>query len=286
VKYAMIQQHEQQFSVGLMCRLLAVSRSGYYQWKKRPPSKRSQTREALSAEVQRVFEDERARAGSPRIAKRLNDEGHRASRHTVAKIMKNQGWRAKARKKYKATTHSNHTLPVAPNLLAQNFEADAPDQKWVSDITYIWTDEGWLYLAVVLELYSRRVIGWAIAERMTAKLVCDALIMALWRRHLPQGVIVHSDRGSQYCSAAYQKLLDKHQLVCSMSKKGDCYDNAAMESWNHSLKVEAIHSERFLTRAIAKQHVFDYIEVYYNRKRLHSKLGYMSPEAFELKNVA
>jgi len=282
----MIQQYEQQFTVGLMCRLLTVSRSGFYQWKKRPPSKRSQTREALAAEVQRVFEDESARAGSPRIAKRLNDEGHRASRHTVAKIMKTQGWRAKARKKYKATTHSNHTLPVAPNLLAQNFEADAPDQKWVSDITYIWTDEGWLYLAVVLELYSRRVIGWAIAERMTAKLVCDALIMALWRRHLPQGVIVHSDRGSQYCSAAYQKLLDKNQLVCSMSKKGDCYDNAAMESWNHSLKVEAIHGERFLTRAIAKQHVFDYIEVYYNRKRLHSKLGYMSPEAFELKNVA
>jgi len=282
----MIQQHEQQFTVGLMCRLLAVSRGGYYQWKKRSPSKRSQTREALAAEVQRVFEDESARAGSPRIAKRLNDEGHRASRHTVAKIMKTQGWRAKARKKYKATTHSNHTLPVAPNLLAQNFEADAPNQKWVSDITYIWTDEGWLYLAVVLELYSRRVIGWTIAERMTAKLVCDALIMALWRRHLPQGVIVHSDRGSQYCSAAYQKLLDKNQLVCSMSKKGDCYDNAAMKSWNHSLKVEAIHGERFLTRAIAKQHVFDYIEVYYNRKRLHSKLGYISPEAFELKNVA
>jgi transposase InsO family protein len=282
----MIQQHEQQFSVGLMCRLLTVSRSGYYQWKKRPPSKRHQIREALAVEVERVFEDEKARIGSPRIAKRLKNEGHRASRHVVAKIMKTRGWRAKAAKKYKATTNSNHSLPVAPNLLVQNFEATAPDQKWVSDITYIWTDEGWLYLAVVLELYSRRVIGWAIAERMTATLVCDALTMALWRRHLPTGVIVHSDRGSQYCSASYQKLLKKHQLICSMSKKGDCYDNAAMESWNHSLKVEAIHGERFLTRDDAKQHVFDYIEVYYNRKRLHSKLGYLSPEAFELKNVA
>ena len=236
--------------------------------------------------MERVFEDEKARIGSPRIAKRLKNEGHRASRHVVAKIMKTRGWRAKAAKKYKATTNSNHSLPVAPNLLVQNFEATAPDQKWVSDITYIWTDEGWLYLAVVLELYSRRVIGWAIAERMTATLVCDALTMALWRRHLPTGVIVHSDRGSQYCSASYQKLLKKYQLICSMSKKGDCYDNAAMESWNHSFKVEAVHGERFLTRADAKQQVFEYIEVYYNKKRLHSKLGYLSPEAFELKNVA
>ncbi|TCV81208.1 IS3 family transposase [Methylomonas denitrificans] len=222
----------------------------------------------------------------PGIAKLLNNEGHCTHRKTVAHIMKTHGWRAKAARKYKATTNSNHTLPVAPNLLYQNFEADRPDQKWVSDITYIWTDEGWLYLAVILDLYARRVIGWSISERMTATLVGDALTMALWRRHLPKGVIVHPDRGSQYCSAAYQKLLSKHQLICSMSKKGDCYDNAAMESWNHSLKVEAIHGERFITRHTAKQHVFEYIEVYYNRKRLHSKLGYMSPEAFELKFVA
>jgi len=141
-------------------------------------------------------------------------------------------------------------------------------------------------LAVVLELYSRRVVGWAMAERMTAALVCDALTMALWRRKLPKGVIIHSDRGSQYCSAVYQKLLGKHLMICSMSKKGDCYDNAAMESWNHSLKVEAIHGEKFLTRAEAKQHVFEYIEVYYNRKRLHSKLGYFSPEDFEAKMVS
>ena len=151
---------------------------------------------------------------------------------------------------------------------------------------YIWTGEGWLYLAVVLELYSRKVVGWAMAERMTARLVCDALTMALWRRKLPKGVIIHSDRGSQYCSSAYQALIKKHQLVCSMSKKGDCYDNAAMESWNHSFKVEAIHGEQLQTRAEAKKHVFEYIEVYYNRKRLHSKLGYLSPEAFELKLVS
>lgn len=200
--------------------------------------------------------------------------------------MKAKGWRAKAARKYKATTNSSHNLPVAPNHLAQDFEATAPDQKWVSDITSIGAGEGWLYLAVVLELYSRKVIGWAMAERMIASLVCDALTMAVWRRKLPKGVIIHSDRGSQYCSAVYQVLLKKHQLICSMSKKGDGYDNAAMESWNRSFKVEAIHGERLLTRAAAKQHVFEYIEVYYNRKRLHSKLGYLSPEAFELKNVA
>jgi len=151
---------------------------------------------------------------------------------------------------------------------------------------YIWTDEGWLYLAVVLDLYSRRVLGWAIDARMTATLVCDALTMALWNRKMPTGVTVHSDRGSQYCSAIYQKLLNKHKLVCSMSKKGDCYDNAAMESWNHSFKVEAVHGERFSTRSEAKSQVFEYIEVYYNRKRLHSKLGFLSPVAFEAKKVA
>ena len=282
----MIETNENQFSVGMMCRMLSVSRSGYYDWKHRPLSDRNQANQLLTAEVKRVFDDEKGRPGSPRIARRLQEEGIPASRHSVAKIMRDNGWRAKAAKKYKATTNSNHSLPVAPNLLEQKFTADAPDQKWVSDITYIWTEEGWLYLAVVLELYSRRVIGWAIAERMTATLVCDALMMALWRHRMPKGVIVHSDRGSQYCSTAYQKLFHKHQLICSMSKKGDCYDNAAMESWNHSFKVEAVHGERFQTRSDTKYQVFEYIEVYYNRIRLHSKLGYISPEAFEAKMVS
>jgi putative transposase len=282
----MIKTNENQFPVGMMCRMLSVSRSGYYSWRDRPPSSRDQANRILAAEIKRVFDDEKGRPGSPRISRRLQEEGIPAGRHRVAKLMRDNGLRAKAAKKYKATTNSNHSLPVAPNLLEQNFTADAPDQKWVSDITYIWTEEGWLYLAVVLELYSRRVIGWAIGERMTAALVCEALMMALWRRHIPKGVIVHSDRGSQYCSVAYQKLFQQHQLICSMSKKGDCYDNAAMESWNHSFKVEAVHGERFLTRSEAKYQVFEYIEVYYNRKRLHSKLGYVSPEAFEAKKVA
>lgn len=282
----MVRTQEDQFPASLMCRMLSVSRSGYYNWKRRKPSDRRQANQLLSIEVKRIFDQEKERSGSPRITKLLQAEGRAVGRHRVARIMRSHGWRAKAAKKYKATTNSNHSLPVAPNLWAQNFSADAPDQKRVSDITYIWTDEGWLYLAVVLELYSRRVIGWAIAERMTATLVCEALIMALYRHHSPNDVIVHSDRGSQYCSIAYQKLFKKHQLICSMSKKGDCYDNAAMESWNHSFKVEAIHGERFSTRFDAKQLVFEYIEVYYNRKRLHSKRGYVSPDTFEAQYIS
>lgn len=286
MKYAVIKKNEGDFSVSGMCRALTVSTSGYYGWRGRPASGRAQANAQLTEEVRRIFIDEKERVGSPRITERLRTEGQRVGRKRVASIMSHNGLRAKAAKKYKATTNSNHNLPVAPNHLEQNFEADAPNQKWVSDITYVWTDEGWLYLAVVLDLYSRLVVGWAMAERMTATLVCDALRMALWRRKRPSGVIVHSDRGSQYCAHDYQRLLRSHGLICSMSKKGDCYDNAAMESWNHSFKVEAIHGERLVTRAQAKAHIFDYIDVYYNRKRLHSKLGYLSPETYEAKKVA
>ena len=282
----MIKIHEDAFPITLMCRLLLVGRSCYYEWRGHKPTRRAQDNAALTADVKAIFIDEKGRAGSPRITERLHAEGTPVSRKRVAKIMRENGLRAKAAKKFKATTNSNHSLPVAPNLLEQNFEAEAPNQKWVSDITYVWTEEGWLYLAVVLDLYSRLVIGWAMAERMTSTLVCDALKMALWRRKRPSGVIVHSDRGSQYCSHDHRRLLRDNNLICSMSKKGDCYDNAAMESWNHSFKVEAIHGEKLNTREYAKAHVFDYIEVYYNQKRLHSKLGYLNPEAFEAKRVA
>jgi putative transposase len=282
----MIKKNNQHFSVRMMCRLLQVSSSGYYDWLDRRPSKQSQENARLADLIKRIFNEEKSRAGAKRIEKRLKAEGHSVGRHRVARIMRSKGWRARAAKKYKATTNSNHTLPVAPNLLQQNFEASRPNERWVSDITYIWTEEGWLYLAVVMDLYSRMVVGWALSERMTSKLVIDALQMALWRRKMPRDVIVHSDRGGQYCSHDYQKLLKDHGLICSMSRRGDCYDNAAMESWNHSLKVEAIHGEKFATRALAKNHVFEYIDVYYNRKRLHSKLDYLSPVHFEEKMVA
>ena len=286
MKYATIRQYEACHTVVLMCRVLTVSRSGYYAWRNRPPADRTQANARLAVDLHRIFDEHKGRAGAPRITKQLRAEGQRVGKNRVAGVMQVEQLRAKAARKYKATTNSNHKLPVAPNLLAQDFTASAPNQKWVSDITYIATDEGWLYLAVVLDLYSRLVVGWSMAERMTTELVSDALTMALWRRKMPKSVIVHSDRGSQYCSAAYQRLLRNNQLVCSMSKKGDCYDNAAMESWNHSLKVEAIHGERFTTREVAKAQVFEYIEVYYNRKRLHSTIGYLSPEAFEARQVA
>ena len=212
-----------------MCRVLALSRSGYYGWRHRPPSNRDRANARLATDVHRVYTENKGRAGAPRIAQHLRDEGQKVGKNRVARVMRTEQLRAKAARKYKATTHSNHSLPVAPNLLEQDFTATAPNQKWVSDITYIATDEGWLYLAVVLDLYSRLVVGWAMAERMTAKLVCDALHMALWRRKRPTGVIVHSDRGSQYCSADHRRLLQDHRLLCSMSKKGDCYESLPHE---------------------------------------------------------
>lgn len=271
-----------------MCRVLVVSRSGYYSWRcrRQHPSERKQRRILLDQQVAEAFVARKERSGSPEITLDLQDQGQNYNRKTVAASMKRQGLRAKAAKKFKATTNSKHTLPVAPNLLQQDFNTSIPNQKWVGDITYLWTDEGWLYLAVIIDLYSRMVIGWSISERMTAGLTCDALQMALWRRHMPKGVIVHSDRGSQYCSKLYQDLLSKHDLVCSMSAKGNCYDNACAESFFHTLKVEVIHGERFETRIDMRRILFEYIEIDYNRNRRHSANGYISPEAFEAKLVA
>lgn len=269
-----------------MCRVLSVSPAGYYGWHRSEPSRCAVQRAALDASVKAGFDAQKGRAGAPRLTRGLKQQGVSVGHNQVAESLRRQGLRAKAARKFKATTNSAHTLPIAPNLLQQNFTAERPNQTWVSDITCIDTAQGWLYLAVVLDLYSRRVVGWSMSDRMTAALVCDALRMALFRRQRPRGVIVHSDRGSQYCSQQHRALLAENGLIASMSAKGNCYDNAAMESWNHSLKVEAIHGERFETREQAKAHVFEYIEVYYNRQRLHSTLGYVSPEEFELSKVA
>jgi transposase InsO family protein len=282
----MIKVHEGKFATRTMCRVMAVSRSGYYGWRRRTPGPRAQARAELDKQVQQAFLAEKCRAGAPRLTRRLKARGHGAGRNQIAQSLRRQGLRARGARKYKATTNSNHRLPVAPNLLQQDFRAERPNQKWVSDITYVATDEGWLYVAAVLDLYSRLIVGWAMSDRMSATLTCDALRMALFRRHRPRGVIVHSDRGSQYCSREYRQLLSSSGLICSMSARGDCYDNAAMESWNHSLKVEAVHGERFVTRAQAKSQLFEYVEIYYNRQRLHSSLGYLSPAEFELSRVA
>lgn len=276
-----MQAHEAESSVRLMCRALVVSPSGYYGWRGRKPSRQARASELLDTQVRTEFEARKGRAGSPRLAKHLGK-----GRRQVAQSLRRQGLRAKAAKKFKATTNSNHSLPVAENLLKQDFTALQANRVWVGDITYIGTDEGWLYLAVVMDWYSRKVVGWSMSERMTATLVCDALRMALFRRKRPRGVIMHTDRGSQYCSREHRALFDAHDLIASMSARGNCYDNAAMESWSHSLKVEAIHGERFATREQAKAQVFEYIEVDYNRTRLHSTLGYLSPEQYELTHFA
>ena len=275
--------HKSEFHLSVMCSVLNVSRSGFYYWLNRSEkiTPRQQEQQRLDEHVADAFQLEKGRSGARRLIHRLIKQGHDYNRKTVAASLKRQGLRAKAARKFKATTYSKHNLPVAENVLQQNFHAEQPNQKWAGDITYLWTSEGWLYLAVVIDLYSRKVIGWSMSERMTARLVCDALQMALFRRKRPKNVIVHSDRGSQYCSHDYQTLLRANQLICSMSAKGCCYDNACSESFFHSLKVEAIHGEKFETRAQMRETVFGYIEVDYNRQRLHSYLDYQSPEEFE-----
>lgn len=276
-----MQAHEGTFSVSAMCRVLEVTRSGYYAWKRRGDRLQDEENRRLDADIGRLFALHKARYGAPRLTLELREQGWTVSRKRVAKRMRTLGLRARAARKYKATTQSKHNLPVAPNRLGQDFTAKVPNRVWVSDITYIWTEEGWLYLAAVLDLYSRSVVGWAMAERMTRELVVSALTMAVWRRRPEPGVVVHSDRGSQYASGDYQALLETHGFLCSMSRKGDCYDNAAMESFFHSLKVEQVNGCRYRTREEAKADVFEYIETYYNAVRRHSTLNYLSPRDFE-----
>ncbi len=288
MKYTFIRQHREVFSTQRMCSVLGVARSGYYAWRQRggEPSPRRRQQAIIDKRVGQAFQQGKGRSGAPRLTLDLRDEGLPLNPKTVAASLHRQGLRAKAARKFKATTNSRHSLPVAPNLLKQDFTAVSPNQKWVGDITYLATGEGWLYLAVLIDLYSRKVIGWAMSERMTADLIGDALQMALWSRKMPKNVIVHSDRGSQYCSTLYQSLLTRHELRCSMSAKGNCYDNACAESFFHSLKVEAIHGERFETREAMRRQVFEFIELDYNRQRRHSAIGMISPEAFEARMIA
>jgi putative transposase len=261
--------------------MFSIERSGYYAWLKRKPGKQSLANEALDKKIISIFDCHSSRYGYPRITEELRAQNERCGKNRVSRRMRHLGLRAKGKKKFKVTTDSNHNLPVAHNLLNRDFSTTAPSQKWVSDITYVWTDEGWLYLATVIDLYSRAVIGWSIQPTMTRELVCDALMMALCHRNFPHGVLCHSDRGSQYCSDDYQKMLKNYGLICSMSRKGNCWDNAIAESFFHSIKTELIYTERYTTREIAKQSIFQYIEVYYNRVRRHSAIGSIAPEMFE-----
>jgi len=281
VKYRFIDEHRIQWPVRLMCRVLQVSPGGYYGWRDRPASARQQRREALASEIQAIHREVKERYGSPRMHAELLARGQSCCVNTVAKLMHEQGIAAKTKRKFRCTTDSNHDLPVADNLLARQFAPAAVNQAWVADITYIPTAEGWLYLAAVEDLYSRQIVGWSMGERITSRLVVDALEMAVSRRLPGEGLLAHSDRGSQYASEHYQRLLGRHGITCSMSRRGDCWDNAPMESFFASLKKELVHQENYQTRAEARVSVFEYIEVFYNRVRRHSALGYLSPVEYE-----
>ncbi|AOR63641.1 transposase [Pectobacterium wasabiae CFBP 3304] len=284
MKYVFIEKHRAEFSIKAMCRVLQVARSGWYVWRRRrcQTTPRQHFRLICDEAVRKAFAGAKQRYGAPRLADELPEYNIK----TIAASLRRQGLRAKASRKFSPVSYREHGLPVSENLLKQDFIASGPNQKWAGDITYLRTDEGWLYLAVVIDLWSRAVIGWSMSSRMTAQLACDALQMALWRRKRPKNVIVHTDRGGQYCSADYQTLLKRHNLHGSMSAKGCCYDNACVESFFHSLKVECIHGERFISREIMRTTVFNYIECDYNRWRRHSACGGLSPEQFENQNLA
>lgn len=264
-----------------MCQVFDVSRSGYYQWLHRGPSARHKRDQVLKEKILEVYHEGRGYYGSPRIHRQLVKKGYRCGRKRVERLMKEMGIRARQKKKYKATTDSNHSFPVAENHLKRNFTAFGPNQHWVSDITYIYTKEGWLYLATIMDLYSRKIVGWGMEERLTQDLVVKALKMAVDRRRPGRGLLLHSDRGSQYASRYYQRLLWRYGMICSMSRKGDCWDNAVMESFFHTLKVELVYHCSFETRSQARRSIFEYIEVFYNRIRIHSAIGYNSPEEYE-----
>jgi putative transposase len=280
VKYAFITQHKKTWPVDVMCRLLGVSRNAYYRYcqQDRQPDREHR---AMLAAVKEIAEASGYSYGSRRMKRALNALGYPVGRRKARSLMREAGVKARYRKKYKVTTNSNHKQPVFENVLDREFAAAGPDQAYVSDITYIWTQEGWLYLAIFIDLFSRRVVGWSMGSRMKARLVTDALRMALWQRRPDAGLIVHSDRGSQYASKAYRGLLEANAFVGSMSRKGDCWDNAVAESFFASLKKERVQWRHYQTRQETQQDILDYIVMFYNSHRLHSTLDYTSPNGYE-----
>lgn len=274
---------EKAFPVELMCRVLGVSRSGFYAWRNRAPARRTLSTARLAAAIKAIFKRSRRNYGSPRVHAELRAQGFFVGLNQVARLMRAMNLVAKRRRRFKATTDSKHTLPTSPNKLARAFDQAGPNAAWVTDITYVATREGWLYLAVILDLFSRRVVGWAMSDRINRQLALDALDMALKHRSPPRGLLHHSDRGSQYASADYQRALEQRGIECSMSRKGNCWDNAVAESFFATLKTELVHGEDFVSRARARSAIFEYLECFYNRERRHSHLGYVSPIEFELR---
>jgi transposase InsO family protein len=277
-----IHRHKDEFDVSLMCELLGVSRTGYYVWVDRPPSAAQTRRAELTERIRQVHGDSRGLYGSPRVHAELADRDVKVCRGTVAKLMKRAGIRSRIKRKFRVkTTESRHAHPVKANRLDRDFTAETPNRKWVVDITYVPTDEGFLYVAAVMDLCSRKIVGWQMADHLRTELCTDALEMALSARRPSASLLHHSDRGVQYCCGDYQRLLSANGIECSMSRTGNCHDNAAMESFWGTLKRELVHLENYPTREAAKRSIFEYIEVFYNRQRRHSAIGYVSPEAFE-----
>jgi putative transposase len=282
MKFRIIEDQREMFPVRVLCDVLGVSPAGYYAWRRRPESFRKAANRILLAEIRRLHIVHRGRYGAPRIHVALRDVGHKASRGRVERLMRHHGIRARAPRRFRAcTTDSHHDLPIAANRLDQNFAASRPNEVWLADITYVPTSEGWLYLAVVLDLFTRKIVGWAMRDHMRAELTIAALTMAIQRQKPPPGLIHHSDRGSQYAAAGYRKILSAAGVIQSMSRKGNCLDNAPMESWFGTLKTELVHEARYSTRDAARHDLFAYIEGYYNRQRLHSALGYITPDEAE-----
>lgn len=281
MRYQFIDAEKKAFPIALLCEVMNVSRSGFYSWSSRGKSDREKERDRLIPKVKEIHKDARGAYGARRISEELSAKGESCGRTKAATLMQLANVVAKQKKKFKATTDSKHQLPVAPNVLDRNFVVSRPDIVYCSDITYIWTAEGWLYLAVVIDLYSRKIVGWSLKNRMTKELVINALQMAIWRRRPSPGLVFHSDRGSQYCSNDFQRFLKENRMTSSMSRKGNCWDNSVAESFFGSLKTERVFDSIYYTRETARRDIVDYIEMFYNSRRRHSYLGYLSPNDFE-----
>ena len=281
MRFQFIDVERAHYPVRILCRVLQVSRSGYYAWRDRPLSERALANVRLLVEVRAVHAKSRRTFGSPRVHRALRTPERPLSENRIARVMQRAGIRSKHRRKFRVTTQSNHRRPIAPNLLARQFTATAPNRVWVGDITFIWTAESWLYLAVVIDLFSRAVVGWAMSERVTDDLTLAALRMAVETRTAGPGLIHHSDQGSQYTSDAYRRILANRGFVASMSRRGNCWDNAVSESFFATLEKEHLADGIPESRDAARRGIFDFIEVFYNRERIHSTIGYLSPMAFE-----
>ena len=283
MKYGFISEHREEFTIAAMCRILEMSVSGYYRWRGRRSSNRAQENERLLSMIEAIHKESRNQYGSPKVYRRLRQQGQSCNHKRVERLMRKAGIKAKRVRKFKLTTDSRHSEPAAGNLLDRRFDVSEPDKVWVSDITYLWTGEGWLYLAIFLDLFSRMVVGWSMSERITSELVISAFEMGQQKRGGRVSPMVHSDRGSQYASSSFRQELAGYGCLQSMSRRGNCWDNAVAESFFSALKLELVSDERFSNRQQARDSIFEYIELFYNRSRIHSAAGYLSPAEYEEK---